>query len=348
MIIQAHFVRQFLRSFAMIGCGLPLVTATLGLIKRSDSISQSGPAELAMYVALSFPKQFIVFMPVAALMCSLFVVAQASRAGELVAVMSAGGRLRRLFMPLVLCGVLLSALSFLMGEFVAPKCSQRLAEDYLGEGPEVRSKDGITWVRAEDGSMVRMGMFMEDGSVRDISIYWLDGERLRGVVTAGSARYAIEEKSWVLEGARAYDLGTGAFSNTGDFRYAHLSPPGEIRSRKQSPFDMGLVELHRYIRKMREAGFKNPELSIGFHTRISGNLINLVMVVIGLSVASMRRFGGLLATGIGLLITALYWMAYTLSQSMGYAGILPPVASAWVTPAIFSALAVYLFLKVPE
>jgi len=348
MIIQAHFVRQFLRSFAMVGGGLPLVISTLGLIKRSDVISHSGVSDVLLFIALSFPKQFIIFLPVASLMCSLFVVAQASRAGELVAVMSAGGRLKRLFMPIVLCGVMLSALSFLIGEFVIPKCSQKIAEDYWGEGPEVKSQGGVTWVRAEDGSIVKLGMLMEDDSVRDISIYWIADDGMSTVVTAESARYSTQQKSWVLDGARAFDLKSGAYSDLGEFRYAHLSPPDEIISRKQSPYDMGLVDLARYIKKMREAGFNNPELSMGFQTRIAGNLINLVMVVIGLSIASMRKFSGLMATAIGLLITALYWMFYTLSQSMGYANILPPVVAAWITPVIFSALAAYLFSRVPE
>jgi lipopolysaccharide export LptBFGC system permease protein LptF len=43
-----------------------------------------------------------------------------------------------------------------------------------------------------------------------------------------------------------------------------------------------------------------------------------------------------------------YWLAYTAALSLGYAGILPPVISAWLVPLAFGAVSVYLFTTIPE
>jgi lipopolysaccharide export system permease protein len=58
--------------------------------------------------------------------------------------------------------------------------------------------------------------------------------------------------------------------------------------------------------------------------------------------------GGLFSAGLGLLLSLCYWFGFTLSLSLGYAGILPPVLAAWIVPLVFGSAAVYLFAKMPE
>jgi lipopolysaccharide export system permease protein len=73
------------------------------------------------------------------------------------------------------------------------------------------------------------------------------------------------------------------------------------------------------------------------------------MLIIGVCLPierHMRR--GLIAAGIGLFISLIYWTGYILSISMGNAGIIPPFLAPWITPALFALLALHLFRKLPE
>jgi lipopolysaccharide export LptBFGC system permease protein LptF len=54
------------------------------------------------------------------LICSLFTFSQAVRRKEIVAIKAAGGRLRDLFWPFVICGVLIGMAAFFISEVVAP------------------------------------------------------------------------------------------------------------------------------------------------------------------------------------------------------------------------------------
>jgi lipopolysaccharide export system permease protein len=73
------------------------------------------------------------------------------------------------------------------------------------------------------------------------------------------------------------------------------------------------------------------------------------MMLLGISLSLRVGFGGaLFSSGLGLLISLLYWLSYTFSLSMGYAGIVPPPLAAWIIPVFFGVLALYLFAKLPE
>ena len=100
---------------------------------------------------------------------------------------------------------------------------------------------------------------------------------------------------------------------------------------------------------MKEAGIKNTRLLIDIHSRLSFPLINIIMLVVGVSLATRGEIkSGLATTAMGIFISLLYWLGYTASLSMGYTGILPPVLAAWLVPIIFGGVAVYLFIDIPE
>ncbi len=111
---------------------------------------------------------------------------------------------------------------------------------------------------------------------------------------------------------------------------------------------MGVVELMKYVRKLTKAGIGNVRLVVDMHAKISYPLINLFMLMMGISFSVRRGLGGFLAGAIGLLISFLYWLGFTMAISFGYAGILPPFIAAWIIPLLFSAAAVYLFHTIPE
>ena len=73
------------------------------------------------------------------------------------------------------------------------------------------------------------------------------------------------------------------------------------------------------------------------------------MLVLGISLSVMSRIGGgLIAAGLGISISFIYWLGYTFLLSMGYTRILPPAVATGMMPVIFSVIAVYLFRNVPE
>jgi lipopolysaccharide export system permease protein len=354
-LLQRHFLKEFIKLFFVTGVGLSLIMTLLDLIRRTDVLLPHDPSAvtLAHYASLNLPRYFLSLMPFAALLCSLYTVGFASRTREIVAVMAAGGRVRRLLMPIVLAGALMSLMGFAVGEFLVPACSMKAKEirNSILKVNHLPSAfhDGNVWLRAEDGSIVKMELYIEEtDSFRGVSVFRLGEKRIEEILSAAEAKHSVERGTWVLKDVRKYHTETGDVSVFGELDYPHLGSPELFREKVKKTYEMGLVDLNRYLRRLREAGFKNLRLTVEMHSKISYPLITFFMVILGVSFPARRDMGGLVATAVGLLVSLLYWFGYTMMLSFGYAGILPPIVSAWIMPLIFGSLSVYLFIRIAE
>jgi lipopolysaccharide export system permease protein len=131
--------------------------------------------------------------------------------------------------------------------------------------------------------------------------------------------------------------------------YPDLESPDLFTREIKGTDEMGIAELYMYMQRLKNAGFRNVKLAVDINSKISFPLINIFMMMLGLSLSSMGKIGGgLFSASLGLLISLFYWFSYTFSLSMGYSGVIPPFLSAWMIPLLFSALSVYLFVKIPE
>jgi lipopolysaccharide export system permease protein len=354
-LLQRHFLKEFIKLFTITGVGLSLIITILDLIKKIDDLMPYDPTigVLVYYAALNFPRYFLFLMPVAALLCSLYTVGHASKTKEVAAVMAAGGRVKRLLLPMVLTGVLLSLLGFIIGEFAVPSCSTRAREikNAITKKTPLPSafKDGKIWLRAEDGSIVKIDFYMEEtNSFRQMSIFKVGDGWIEEIVNAHKATYSRQEGTWILRNVRRYYIETGEVQMLDEFRYPHLGSPEVFREETRKPYEMGIGELSRYLTRLEEAGFKNLRLTVEMNSKVSYPLVSLFMVLLGVSFPARRSMGGLVATAIGLVVSLLYWFGYTMALSLGYAGVLPPLLAAWAMPLAFGAVSAFLFLKIPE
>jgi lipopolysaccharide export system permease protein len=117
----------------------------------------------------------------------------------------------------------------------------------------------------------------------------------------------------------------------------------------RKPDEMGILELYHYTERLKAAGVKDSKLVVDFHSKVAYPLSNLFMLLLGLSLSVMGRIGGgLFSAGLGIFISFVYWLLYTLMLSMGYTRVIPPVLATWIVPMFFGAVATYLFSKIPE
>jgi lipopolysaccharide export system permease protein len=352
MLLQRHYIKEFFKLWAIMALGVGAVLALFDFMKAMEIMGKSDPtsAQLVMYVLFRYPSQVLDIMPVATLMSALFTVGQASRHRELVVVMAAGGRLRRLFMPFVLTGALLTVFGFLMTEVIVPYGSTRaqdIKREVRGDLP-VFSIGGVTWIRCTDGSLARFELYDEPGgTIQGVSIFRPEGGQLREVLMARSGRFDAAV-GWMLQGVTRLRPREGGYERLAEVPYPFLTTPDMFKEQIWKPHEMSFLQLREYVRKLREAGFRNQRLTVEMHFKLASPMVNIIMVMLGVAFASRRTMGGLMATAAGLGITVLYWVGLTFSQSMGYAGVLPPPVAAWAMPACFLALALWLYTRIPE
>lgn len=358
LIIQRYYLKEFFKLLSLIGTGLALIFSILELIDKIDDFMPSRPSlkSLFLYAFFNFPKYLLYLLPAALLTCSLFIFSQASRNKELVAIKATGGRLKALLYPFIISGLLLSVFAFIVGEIVVPDFSRRaheLKNILMKKDQKLTFKEGTLWLRGTDGALVRIELYIPEKKLaKGVSIFISGKELIKKRIEAEEAeweRAGSSEGIWRLKNVTTYDIEGEKVSSTSAMDYPYLESPDFFSEGIKKPEEMGIGELYRYTMKLKGAGFKNTKLIVDLHSKISYPLANFFMILLGISLSTRGKAGGgLFAAGLGLLISIVYWFAYTLMLSMGYAGVLPPVIATWFIPILFGVVAVHLFRKIQE
>jgi lipopolysaccharide export system permease protein len=84
---------------------------------------------------------------------------------------------------------------------------------------------------------------------------------------------------------------------------------------------------------------------VAYYTKFSYPVANLLMVLIGVPMASRRRRGGQavqLALGLG--VAFLYLALQKTIEPLGFVETVPPIVAAWLPHAVFAVVAVGMLL----
>ncbi len=347
--LQRLYMKDFFRLLFLIAAGLSIIFSIVEMINRIDDFPST--SSLVLYSLFNTPKFFIYLLPMSVLICSLFTFGQAFRRREIMAIKAAGGRLRTLFYPFIAAGIILSVVSFLAGEILVPYFSKKaieLKKRAEGKSEQLAFNVGSLWLKSKNGSPVKIDLYIVDKKIaKGIDIFLFGKEFLKERIIADRAFW--NGKTWILEDITKYDIETGKIEKLRRMNYPGLESPDLFSEEIRKPDEMRLFDLYRYIQRLKDAGFQNKRLIVDLNSKISFPLINIFMMMLGISLSAREKLGGgLFSAGLGLLISLFYWFGYTFMLSMGYAGIIPPSVSAWTIPVVFAVFAVYLFVKIPE
>jgi len=367
LIVQRLYIRDFLKVLLVLSVGVGLAFSCLELIDKIEDFMphRPSPLQLAWYVLLAVPKYIHYLLPMAVLLSSLFVFSQAVGRKEIVAIKSSGGKLRTLLLPFVGLGVVITVCAFGLSEFVVPpaaKAGRSLKTLLAKKGKDVVFKEGSLYMRSRDGSIVRVGLYLPDQNVsKDITIFTFDLFRLKERIDARSASW--EGHTWQLKDVTVTDIATGRLTTMASREYKGIESPKIFQEGLWKIEEATLSELLNYHRRLQEAGFRNTKFTVDISGRLSYPLVNLFMLLLGMSLAtgdalqnflaSRLRLGAqtgntLVAAGVGLLISVAYWFSYTFFLTLGYTGAIPPPIAPWVVPACFGGMTAFLYSTIPE
>jgi lipopolysaccharide export system permease protein len=319
-IIQRLYLKDFFRLLMLITSGLALIFSLIDLIGKLDNFT--GPKtsvwSLALYAILRMPGFLLYLLPMSVLICSLFTFSQALRRHEIAAIKAAGGRLKTLFSPFIATGILLSIFAFVTNEVIVPDFSKKAAvlQNRL-EGKEKKSvfSNGMLWLKSKDGSPVKIDLYVAEKKVaRGVSIFISGSDFLKEQIISQEAFW--NGTTWILHNVTKYHVSTGEIEKVTSMEYADLESPDLFAEELKTPDEMGIYELYSYIQRLTHAGFKNLKLMVDLNSKISFPLINIFMMLLGIALSlRSKKGGGLVAAGLGLLISLIYWLGYTFSLS---------------------------------
>ncbi len=371
LLIQKLYIKDFIKVLLILTFGMSAIFSTIGLIDRIDEFLAHKPSvtHLFFYSILAIPKYIHYLLPMAILLSSLFVFSQAVRRKEIIIIKSSTGRIRTVLKPFVLLGVLITILAFFNSEIIVPWSSKKMSEikTIIKGKKRVKFKEGRFYMLDKKGYVVKASVYYpEKGILEGVDVFQFDDEGLKTRINAERAEWI--GSVWILRNIKHYDILNGKITKIKEMEYKDIESPDIFQKDNWVTEEMPIFDLIAYQQRLKEAGFKNIKLIVDISSRLSYPLVNLFMLLLGISLSmeidlSGHRLqglisrkigrkeiatGGIISVGLGLLICIMYWLGYSLFLSLGYAGTIPAFIAPWFMPVFLAVLAIYLYNLIPE
>ena len=344
-ILSNYILRTVLAYTGLVTLVLTALGALFLFIGQQDDIGtgQYTSTQAALFVALNLPGSVVELLPIAALIGALLGLGNLARGSELVVMRASGVTTPRFCVWLGSAGLILAALMFVVGEYVAPPLVQYARQMKVFAKYDEFSLAGSrgTWVRDND---TILSVDQQSTSTRfgGIKVFQLDPERrLLSVARATSAQVA-RDKVWRLE---QYDEtvfgpeGVTVRKNAEREVRTSLSPEF-LGLAVAEPDSMPLRDLRSYIGYLQRNDLESARFETSFWARLARLAAVLLVIILALpfSIGSLRNSGQGARTVIGVLIGAGFVLLSKTLENSGQLLNLAPVWIGWLPTAVLAAL----------
>lgn len=344
--LRRYIASEIMVATALVVLALLMLFAFFDLVEEMKDLGRGGyrMKHIALHVLLSLPAHVYEVFPIAALIGTLFALAQLVASTEYTVIRASGVSLARLNAALLSIGLVFAVITFAFGEFIGPPAeqfAQRIRSLAIAGIVAQEFRSGL-WVK--DGrNFVNVGEVTPEAELKRVRIYEFDEDyRLRTLSLADHGKY-LRERTWALTGVvrTTFEGQRTHVRQIPELEWNSVLEPQLLAMLLVRPDRMSAWSLYSYSQHLKENRQKALRYEIALWMKVMYPLAVLVMMVLAVPFAYFqKRQGGVGArifTGIMLGLAF-----YTMNRLFGSLGLLYdwPAAVSAVTPTLlFLALA---------
>lgn len=352
-ILDRYITRGFCRLFVLFVLSAPLLFILGDLVDHLDDYLDKGltPTNVALGYVYQLPLFILWSFPIAALIATIFTVSNMTRHSEVTAAKAGGVSFRRLMLPLVVLGVLLTGAAFGLSELVP--IGTRLKAQVMGEKTAAQDMRSDFVYRSNSGDVFAIRRLdVEHGHIYGLSVEREGDEpRIPSVhIEARDAQYS-PDTGWTLDNGYLRLMSGPGKENS--FHFSRLIPvhltetPEQLLAVPKEPDEMGYAELGHYIHILRQSGGKPFQLMVKQAQKIAIPVATVIIILFGAPLANASPRGGTTyGIGVALGITVVYMMLFRFGAGLASGGTIPPFLGAWAPNFLFLAAAIVLQWRV--
>ena len=349
--LNRYVGREVLYATTLIFVALLMLFAFFDLIHELSNVGRDGypPGRALLFVGLSLPGHVYELMPTAALIGTLFAIAQLVGNSEYTVMRASGASLTQITWAIVRVGIPLAIATFLAGEFLAPP-AERLAQQVRvqTQGQALRFvaqqfQSGFWFKQTLPDSDIQtfanIRSLLADMTLLGVRIYEFDADlRLKALRVADSGSF-VSDGEWRLKNVRSTELGPdGAkVTRSSDYMWATVLKPSLLTVYQVAPEKLEIESLYDNIRVLGGNQQKTSRFEIALWNKIFYPAAVVVMMVLALPFAYFQRRAG----GVGFRIfagTILGLVFFLVGRLFSYLGVIndwPPLFSAAFPVVVF-------------
>jgi lipopolysaccharide export system permease protein len=308
------------------------------------------------YYANFVPYFANLFSPLFVFIAVIFFTSKLAGNSEIIAMLACGMSFKRLLRPYIISAALIATLNFFLGAYIIPRGTV-IRHDF-----ESLYKNNQKNTASNIQLMVDRGVVAYISQYDDIrktgygfSLYKFENKKLVSQMNASVIQYdtiAEERYHWkarnykirTLKGMREQIIG-GTEIDT-----LILMEPMDLIFSKGQQETFTSPELLRYISKQQERGSSNVvQYEVEYHKRIASSFASFILTIIGVSLSSRKRKGGMgLYLGIGLALSFTYILLQTVSATFAINAGTPPMLAAWIPNLLYAVIAYFCYKQAPN
>lgn len=303
---------------------------------------------LAPYYANTFSALFV-FISV------IYFTSKMAENSEITAILASGVSFGRLMKPYIISATLIAAMTYVLGAYIIPAGNEtRLAfEQQHNRSKKVESGSNIQ-LKIDENTIAFMERFESRNNMGwRFMLDRFEEKKLISHMEAATITYNPDKPyTWTARRWLIRELK----DDKEEIRESRREPldtilpfePGDFLISEGEEETMTSPELSIYIDKQQARGLANiKRFEIEYHKRIAMSFAAFIMTIIGASLSSRKRKGGMgLSLGIGLALSFSYILFQTISSA--FAEQMPVALAVWLPNIVFAILAVYLYRKAPR
>jgi LPS export ABC transporter permease LptG len=357
--LDRYITRQFIGICGICFSALFLIWLLMTLSDNISEFRQSNDilATLGAYYSCRLPAVLLLLLPYTLLLAILYSLGKLSTNREIIAIIQSGRGIPRITLPLLVAGLFFTLFSLGINYHWAPIADGR-QDDILAEasGKQAAEASQVLYRNPASRRLWMVGAFPTDyqkgKALLNVEVTTTDeNQRVTSRLTASRALWDRDSRCWSFEKPVMSRFEPGQppkFEKTADTLLIDSWPetPWQLIKPGLSPAYLGIPDLSTWIHtNSGQPGFadSSPYLT-QWHYRWALPFASLVTVLLAAPLAihfSRRGPGG--GIFLAVVLSALMLLVSNIVLAFGEAGIIQPIAAAWLPNITFGSLAIYLF-----
>jgi lipopolysaccharide export system permease protein len=355
--IDRYIIRQFLGTFVFAMSGIILIVIVFDVNEKLDKFMAPEVTlnEIIFDYYINFIPYFIsMFAALFTFIAVIFFTSRLADRSEIIAMLSTGMSFDRLIYPYAISATVIAVSMFMLSAYVIPPANAKRLNfeyNYIKKNKRIENARHVQ-LEVEPGVFAYFDSYRNESKMGyRFSLEHFEGKTLVSRLTANSIKYDSLYQ-WTVIDYIIRDF---------DGMYEHISSgtrvdttlmfvPQDFLISQDDCETMTSPQLAEFIDRQKRRGIGNIQMfEIEYHKRISNAFSYFILTVIGVSLSSRKKKGGMgLKIGIGLGLSFSYILFMTVTSSFAVSGMMTPLIACWIPNIIYTLIAVYLYRKAPR
>ena len=351
--IDWYIIKKFLSTFFFTISLILLIVIIFDVSEKIDDFLRNDVAlkEIIFKYYLNFIPYFTnLFSPLFIFISVIYFTSKMANNSEIIAILNSGMSFTRLLRPFVISAVILSMMSFVLGNFIIPHTNKGKIDfenKYIRKKQQKRVKNIHMQIKKDQYIYLESYNKSKDIGYK-FTLENFKDNTLKSKLSANYIQFDTINNKWKIKDyfIRIYNDKNEDIIKGKELDTLINLKPTDFSKNTSLVETMGMKELNQFIKKEEIKGTAQITFhKIEKHKRIANPFSSIILTIIAVAIGARKIRGGSgIPLSIGVIISFSYILFMQVSTTFATNGNLLPAIAVWIPNIIFSLIAI-IFIK---